>query len=146
MREIKFRAILLEEKITKYFRLANLINPIFSMRKYIIPWLEAGNVPDQYTERKASGIEVYAGDILKATLPERAYGDPDSWKSDLEEKDVIGEVKIRRSGGVGFIVKKIISNETKGISIGSFLRIKPDDEVIGNIYENPELLPRGDNE
>ena len=94
----------------------------------------------QYTERKASGIEVYQGDIIKATLPEHDYGNPDSWKSDLQEKDVIGEVKIRRSSGVGFIVKKIISNETKGISIGKFLRIKPGDKIIGNIYENPELL------
>lgn len=64
---------------------------------------------------------------------------------DVEEigfncKTVIGEVRIMPKTGTKLIVRKVDPPDEEGIGIGSYLKFKKTDEVIGNIYENPELL------
>ena len=48
-KEQEFRAIILEQKSTIYFNLIDLIDPGFTIREILIPWLQAGNKPDRFT-------------------------------------------------------------------------------------------------
>ena len=104
-------------------------------------------IPLFYINRKdKNGKEIYGGDIIKAKLPSR-IGDED--EIILPEKELIGDVRIRIVGGTGYIVKKINvldKNYKQGFPpelMGKFRRIHKNDEIIGNIYENPELLEGG---
>ena len=85
-----------------------------------------------------NGKEIYEGDIIEAKLP--SYAIDSALEETLKEKTIIGEVRIRPAGGTGILVRKIIGDK-RGIQIGAFLKIKTDtDTIIGNIYENPELI------
>jgi len=84
--------------------------------------------------------EVYTGDLIKARFGEWITYEPEIYGGDicdkknveLEELDIIGEVKIRIIGGTGFIIR---GGRLNGRFI-KFNKSKPF-EVIGNIYENP---------
>jgi hypothetical protein len=70
MEKLKFRAIIPEHNATIYFDLTDLIHPsrkdLFSKRELLIPWLLAGNIPDQYSGKEdITGREIYEGDKVR---------------------------------------------------------------------------------
>ena len=137
MKENKFRACISPETVI-YFDLSDLIHPkrkgLFSMRELLIPWLLAGNKPDDYTGRKdKNGVEIWEGDI--ALCPE--------WED--YDKGIMGQVR------------RVIRWDNSDACFALFLKDEPDRggnmldnacniEVIGNIYENPELLKEVSND
>lgn len=132
MREIKFRYRYTDGKewIIKSFTLTEIINgdpfditsdsPLFKgyvMNKY----------PDQYTGLKdRNGVEIYEGDMVRISFPDHE----------------VGQVRFAKSyygGQHGWLV---INKDNRSIP-DDFYGIWPDSEdieVIGNIYEYPELL------
>ena len=102
-------------------------------------------VSDEFIYQQYTGLkdknkkEIYEGDIVKAFLEEWDRGE------DLffAEKTIYGVVKINPSR-TGMIIRKVDCEEEDlkpHFLEGKFKKIKTKyDEVIGNIYENPELL------
>ena len=64
--ESKFRAVMPEKNAVVYFDLRELVDaPRFSVRELVIPWLIAGNNPDQYTGlTDSAGDEIYERDVV----------------------------------------------------------------------------------
>ena len=112
MREIKFRAKYKDNKEWSHFTLKELIQNDGVMFDNYHDWY-------QYTGRKdKNGKEIYEGDILKF--------------KPLKEKDNVGKVKF--FAGIFFVTDK----DDYDYEIGYILIENL--EVIGNIYENPELI------
>ena len=90
------------------------------------------SVPMQYTGLKdKKGVEIYEDDIVK-TL--QCVWDNDGKSAIMQVVFINGH---QHNGFVG----KIINNEKLGgVYIPPYSRIDSSYEVIGNIYENPELL------
>ncbi len=94
--------------------------PLFSIRELVIPWLRKGNKPDVYIDSKdKNGVEIYEGDRV------RWY----TWDGYMGTETVVFRdgyfyptpAKLQELGtGNRF-------DESRGV------------EVIGNIYESPEL-------
>lgn len=120
MREIKFRLFWKEDREMTYFDMYNV--PTFSSEEILM----------QYTGLKdKNGVEIYFGDILQTSNCDEEY---DVW----DAKDY------------GYTVCKESPHEL-GVSFNKWYpQPEGDDsiycikfcEVIGNIYENPELLAK----
>lgn len=142
MKEIKFRAWDNERNQMVY-------RDLDTFAKFgcpFIPMQEAveNNTIMQYTGFKdKNGKEVYEGDIIKAFFEE--YGSLDEDSVFFPEKTIYGVVRINPHR-TGMIIRKVKCEEEDvepHFLEGKFVKIKTKyDEVIGNIYENPELLER----
>ena len=133
--DIKFRATI-EGKTRNegnftvvYFTLGDLADPdrLFSLRELVVPWLMAGNKADRYTGRKdEDDTEIYDGDIIECL------------------ETVVGAIQKGERGkvvwnGVGFTAVSLPPHDWDPMSpTFAFEHVKV--KVIGNIYENPELL------
>jgi len=164
MKEIKFRACINSNPtVIVYFTLADLVNPPatiplaappFSVSGYELlrMWLRAGNIPDLYTGLKdKNGKEIYKGDILahrfidihKNACENRfavAFGYYEVNPESFEGFDGLGwylrEILFLRGNIPDVLIREVIPFLPVGQINCSLL------EVIGNIYENPELLEK----
>lgn len=124
MREIKFRAWDKDENRFWYFALQDILNRKMSYRG---SWDDKilKSIKQQYIELKdKNGKEIYEGDIL--VISGYSYEEP--------EFECCGEVKYVNCG-------YCIEDEGEFVNIsdfrGSYTTIF---KVVGNVYENPELL------
>ena len=132
MREIKFRAFDVAENMT-YFNLdGNALKrgvreqPLQSMLQQ-----EEGYELMQYTGLKdKNGKEIYEGDII------RFYFDADNGYSDTSEDGDFTEMidTVGFSKGAFMFVNNVVNASALARSHNKH------SEIIGNIYENPELL------
>lgn len=136
-REIKFRAIIKSKLTGKSdcikFTLNDFINPLFSIRELVIPWLLEGGTPNIYTGlNDKNEVEIYEGDIVNFI-----FG---SW-STINPARIVFEnccwglywIGQKHEDDTGF---KSLWN-TCDNEIGWNLN---ESTVVGNIYQNPELL------
>ena len=128
MREIKFRAWDGEKWIY-----LNISNPSINFNKEWNTWVEEivkkGRSIYQYTGLKANGKEIYEGDMIKIS------------DSDMEYFPEDGEDFIVKwfKDCCGFWIWHIESNRWWDGDMNPF-SYEPEIEIIGNIYENPELI------
>ncbi|MFE0442728.1 YopX family protein [Aerococcus sp. NPDC058936] len=104
----------------------------YGMSEIEQPW-EVENIElMQYTGLKDSnGVDIYEGDIIRGmdVLSARTGGR-------VDDREVVGQVVIDSSSVWGF---SIVVYETE-YHLNDFLENDQEAKVIGNIYENPELL------
>ena len=160
MKNIKFRAWDKKRKEMVYFDLDLCNNESRVWWKEQIegnPIMRLTNLPDKNKKL------IYEKDLVKVIFNERIKIEPIMCGGDIEEEDVvtiekseiIGEVRMRTMGGVGFVIKSIRQtrggNDRRRRELGSgstfegkfhrFKRSKMENvEIIGNIYENANLL------
>jgi hypothetical protein len=133
-REVKFRAIIPSEMtaepfaifVTIYFDFKYLCSYQTSYEyNLLIRWLHQGNEPDPYIGMKdKNGKEIYEGDIISTPY----YTLDDNGKENTEW--ITCDVFYCEES-LGFIVNP---------PGGRIVEIKPGCEVLGNIYENRELI------
>lgn len=111
--EIKFRLFDKDRKVTLIFSLKKLISTTFRKSKFEFRGRFTG-LHDK------NGKEIYEGDIL----------------SNGYEKSIVVWVKEQ----AGFMLKLTNKEYEKEKWTNPMIDLRKDDEVIGNIYENPELL------
>jgi uncharacterized phage protein (TIGR01671 family) len=145
MREIKFRVWDGEQ----------MVSPDYINRDGYACW-KSNSIPESSKDimqfiwlKDRNGEEIYEGDILKHRYEVEEYDDDGYPVGVIEGIDyLIGYVyfsSVYNAWGFDNINKylKYLDPEwlTTGAKHHSFLRYNPDDyEVIGNIYENPELI------
>lgn len=140
IRKIKFRAIMKNKNATVHFTLQDLVNPkaLFSIRELLIPWLLEGNQPDRWIglRDKNGKNEIYEGDIVEFKEVEidsgKFSGKTKIWfRHGCFVLDKVGNYPpFARDGkaGLGFYTPSLYDIDEQKL------------EVIGNIYENPELV------
>ena len=77
------------------------------------------------------GVEIYEGDVIK--VASNGYSNYVSFCGD----NCVVEYDVQRCGFAGKTIKK---NKNFKVDDIFYLNYKADIEVIGNVYENPELL------
>lgn len=146
MREIKFRAWLKENYLERYGwdkraeelgRMRKVHSIHLNKKKVIISSKYGGNisVPFQYIElmqytgiKDKNGVEIYEGDVVKINDDYDTYG-----------KNA-GEIYEVYFNAGGFRLKPKYDTHKRG-DRGFWLDNGNDVAVLGNIYENPNLLP-----
>jgi uncharacterized phage protein (TIGR01671 family) len=125
MREIKFRVRRKDGRLIGYIR--------FESGRWQCQMLAAAGGSDEWSSGVLHGptIEQYTG-IKDKNAQEIYEGDRVSWQEPNTEGRELGEVKWVNDG---FSIEyEVVPGQLK------ILYFAPDIEVIGNIYENPELL------
>ncbi len=130
MKEIKFRAWINQEERMNYFQLSTLLDGYGNDCPYTPngerPFIDKNNLIMQYTGlHDKNGKEIYEGDIVKADA---------FYLGDSFVKASTGQVRF--DNGAYFVSSEVPTcGELDSEAIFNY-RI----EIIGNIYENPELL------
>jgi len=118
MNEIKFRAVIPKRNAVIYFTLKDLIEDKFSNREILWKWLEEGHRPDLFTCTKDKyDREIYEKDIVRYS---------DGYTAVVVWKDT--------GFGLEFIEEVERPQTWYYLPNGNVL------EILGNIYENPELI------
>ena len=129
MREIKFRGYDLERKewVYGYFIL-------FGDKAYIVEYGKPG-IPAQYIEVNPKTVGEYTG--LKDKNSKEIYeGDIVKWKDDFNKKEEVGRVFWHQPNSSFAIVGNLHIAKIPYLEEDK----NSDIEIIGNIYENKDLL------
>jgi len=108
-----------EIKFRVFVKSSGLVIGPFGLREMFI-WLDDGDIPLQYTGLKGkNGKEIYEGDIIRTSN--------DKWWNNTPDKEIVFSGNgfwLTNNGGQHYLPDESVR------------------EVIGNIYENPELLEK----
>lgn len=145
MREIKFKFLMENGEITDTYYLKELIDS----DSYINIECEYSSKIKQelqYTGLKdINNKEIYEDDIvIEKSYP--FFGNAPEVTNSNQECDELNYVGVVTWDDGYYLDLKTVSDRVRGLAIGNTLYDYENLEVIGNIYENPELLKEEQNE
>ncbi len=138
-REIKFRGwVRSQKKMTK---------PL-TIEEICVQWSKPYNWCDlmQFTGlTDRNGVPIFEGDIVEQKAYP-FYSDALDEPPTFKKRNYLGVVEWFEEDAMWYMGLEVVSNRVRGGAIGGYLAQYKGLEVIGNIYENPELLQEQDSE